>query len=77
MRVRHDKRKVLMGQDGLLDFYIEPYLLKAGHQAEIVKRLCRIILETPFAMNFREHLAARAQASVSHLFHAIQTISPM
>ena len=78
VRVRHDKRKVIMGQDGLLDFYIEPQLIAAtDHWKEISGRLGRSIHAAAEADAFRSHLAARATASEASLLAAIRQARTM
>jgi len=72
VRVRHDKRKVILGQDGLLDFYIEPYLIASSdHWPEIIQRLSQCVHAESCGTDFRSRLAVRAAASEANLLSAI------
>lgn len=78
VRVRHDKRKVIMGQDRLLDFYIEPHLIASpDHWSHISSRLRQSVHAAAEADAFRSHLAARAAASEASLLAAIQQARAM
>lgn len=70
-RVRLDKRIILLGQDGLLDFCIKPILLTASNRASVVARLVAAIVENQIGPSFRLRLAMRAEASHEALFTAI------
>lgn len=75
IRVRNDKRKVLMGQDGLLDFYIEPHLMiEVGTRNKIVERLRRAIVDDSFALHFRKLLAVKTRKSEKALLNAINEL---
>lgn len=59
-----------MGQNGLFECYIEPYLVEVGSQAEIVTGSRRLIVETEFAVNcFFPRLSPRANTSEDYLPH--------
>lgn len=73
VRVRHDKRKVLLGQDRLLDFSIEPYLLDSPDcWSEVIGRLSTSIHVAKDAGDFRRRLALRAATSEGALLSAIR-----
>lgn len=73
VRVRHDKRKVILSQDRLLDFYVEPYLIASSeYWAEIIDRLSQRIHAHGYSQEFRRRLAGRAAASEAALLAAIQ-----
>jgi hypothetical protein len=67
-RVRHDKRKILLGQDGLLDFHIEPRLIDDEAQWDgITDRLTRDIMNEGLQKEVRNSIAARAGKSAERL----------
>jgi len=73
VRVRHDKRKVILSQDRLLDFYVEPYLIASSeHWGEIIDRLSQRIHAHAYVQEFRRRLAERAAQSEVDLLAAIQ-----
>jgi hypothetical protein len=75
VRVRHDKRKVLLAQDGLLDFYIEPALLTApANRDAVVERLAAAVADPAYGSEARERLAVKAAASVEALQTALEII---
>jgi hypothetical protein len=75
LRPRHDKRKVLYAQDGLLDFYVEPYLIASGGRApDIVRRLTRAIQNQDMARDVRHLLSVRAVQAEAKLLKAIRTV---
>jgi hypothetical protein len=75
LRVRHDKRKVLLAQEGLLDFYIEPALLAApANRDAVVERLAAAVADPTYGSEARERLAFKAAASVEALQNALTSI---
>jgi len=74
LRVRHDKRKILLAQDGLLDYFIEPYLLSAtGRWRDVADRLALLLRDPRMVIDARKMLASRAQVSEDSLLAAIQS----
>lgn len=72
LRVRHDKRKVLLAQDGLLDFYIEPAMLAAlEDRAAVVERLAAAVADPACGSDARQRLAVKAAASAAALQDAL------
>lgn len=73
VRVRHDKRKIILGQDGLLDFLIEPPLITSPDcWGGIIGRLRDAIGSATCGPDFRRRLAARAAASEAALLAALR-----
>lgn len=71
-RVRLDKRTVILGQDGLLDFCIEPALIgTAAGRAAVAGRLAAALEEGTVGPAFRAALAGRAAASAGALMAAL------
>jgi hypothetical protein len=62
-RVRLDKRTVLLAQDGLLDFCIEPVLLSDLNRCSVIQRLAEVLQNSHLGPNFRRRLAMRASQS--------------
>ncbi len=73
LRPRHDKRKVLYAQDGLLDFYIEPYLIAHGVKVnEIVSRLAGAVNNSDLTAAIRQSLGLRAMQAEAVTIDAIR-----
>ena len=72
LRVRHDKRKVLLAQDGLLDFFVEPALIAdPTGRAAVVERLAATMADPECGPSARQRLAERAASSEAALSKAI------
>lgn len=72
LRVRHDKRKVLLAQDGLLDFFVEPALIAdPTGRAAVVERLAATMADPECGPSARRRLAERAASSEAALVEAI------
>ena len=63
LRTRLDKRTVLLAQDGLLDFCIDPVLLADRNQSAVIQRLAEVLKNCQLGPNFRRRLAKRASQS--------------
>lgn len=63
LRTRLDKRAVLLAQDGLLDFCIDPVLLADRNQSAVIQRLAEVLKNCQLGPNFRRRLAKRASQS--------------
>jgi hypothetical protein len=74
VRVRNDKRKVIMSQDRLLDFYLEPYLIASPQcWTAVIARLAEAVHAAVTVEDFRKRLASKAAASEAALVTAINT----
>lgn len=74
LRARHDKRKVLLGQDGLLDFYVEPGMIAAAKgRASVAERLAAALADPLCGSDARQRVAARASFSIATLHDALTT----
>lgn len=74
LRMRMDKRTILMGQDGLLDFCIDPTLLMSPNRAAVTTRLISTLIENQIGTSFRHTLARRAENSQEALLNAITAL---
>lgn len=72
LRVRHDKRKVLLAQDGLLDFFVEPALIAdPTGRAAVVERLAATMADPECGPGARRRLAEKAASNEAALSEAI------
>jgi len=71
LRVRLDKRTVLLAQDGLLDFCLEPGLLADENRSSVIERLVHALRSGQVGSNFRHRLAQRASDSERLLLSAL------
>lgn len=74
LRTRLDKRTILMGQDGLLDFCIDPPLLTSANRAAVCARLISSIVENQIGKSFRHVLARRVENSQEALLSAVTAL---
>jgi hypothetical protein len=72
LRIRLDKRTVLLAQDGLLDFCLGPALLTNANRAPVVQRLAHVLRSGQAGPNCRSRLAQRASDSERLLLSALQ-----
>ena len=72
LRVRVDKRTVLLAQDGLLDFCIEPSLIATAEgRTAVATRLAAPLMDGAIGPAFRAALATRAARSEESLLAAL------
>ncbi len=71
LRIRLDKRTLLMAQDGLLDFCIDPVHLSEANRASVINRLAKLLDDSQIGINFRRRLSERAYDSEKRLLAAI------
>lgn len=71
IRMRLDKRTLLMAQDGLLDFCIDPVHLIEANRAYVINRLAKLLDDSRVGINFRRRLSERAYDSEKRLLAAI------
>ena len=72
LRVRVDKRTVLLAQDGLLDFCIEPSLIATAEgRTAVATRLAATLMDGAIGPAFRAALATRAARSEESLLAAL------
>lgn len=74
LRTRLDKRTILMGQDGLLDFCIDSTLLTLSNRAAVCARLISSIVENQIGKSFRHVLARRVENSQEALLSAVTAL---
>jgi len=71
-QLRLDKRTILLGQDGLLDFCVDPTLIgSAPHRLAVTARLAGPLMDGTTGPAFRAALAVRAAASERALLAAV------